>query len=102
MTANNSNQNLELIHGVGNFPIHSKKPAIAAAVKKPLKFDPADDIKKPFVNKHKSKPTKLRLMISNLLSKLRRSRRMRNSCKKEEKILLPQEGGGEEEEEGGL
>ncbi|KAG5601101.1 hypothetical protein H5410_032471 [Solanum commersonii] len=51
------------------------RPAIAATAKKPLKFYPADYIKKSFVNKHKSNPTKLILMISNLLSKLRRSRR---------------------------
>ncbi|KAG5571048.1 hypothetical protein H5410_060814 [Solanum commersonii] len=56
-------------------PFLSKNPAIAAAAKKPPKFYPADEIKNFFVNKHKSKPTKLRLMISNLLSKLRRSRK---------------------------
>ncbi|KAG5599994.1 hypothetical protein H5410_031364 [Solanum commersonii] len=72
MTTKNTNQNLELIHGVGNSLIHSKKPVIAAAAKKPPIFSPVDDIKKPFVNKYKSKLTKLRLMISNLLSKLRK------------------------------
>ena len=72
MTAKNTNQNLELIHRVGNSLIHSKKPVIAVAAKKPPIFYPADDIKKSFVNKHKSKLIKLRLMISNLLSKLRR------------------------------
>ncbi|KAG5601103.1 hypothetical protein H5410_032473 [Solanum commersonii] len=56
-------------------PFLSKNPAIAATAKKPPKFYPADDIKKSFVNKHKSNPTKFRLMISNLQSKLRRSRR---------------------------
>jgi len=64
-------------------PFLSKKPAIAAAAKKSPKFYPVDEIKKSFVNKHKSKPTKLRLMISNLLSKLRRSRR-----RKKERFLL--------------
>ncbi|KAH0644528.1 hypothetical protein KY284_032412 [Solanum tuberosum] len=75
MAAKNTNQNLELIHGVGHSSVHSKKPTITVAAKKPPKFYSADDIKKPFVNQHKSKPTKLKLMISNLLSKLRRSQR---------------------------
>ncbi|KAK4737753.1 hypothetical protein R3W88_001450 [Solanum pinnatisectum] len=47
-------------------PFLSKKPATAVAAKKPPKFYSVDDIKKHFVNKHKSKPIKLRLMISNL------------------------------------
>ncbi|KAG5622738.1 hypothetical protein H5410_007956 [Solanum commersonii] len=53
-------------------PFLSKKPVIAATAKKSPKFYPAHDIKISFVNKHKSNPTKLRLMISKLLSKLRR------------------------------
>ncbi|KAG5605172.1 hypothetical protein H5410_026664 [Solanum commersonii] len=73
MVAKNTNRNMELIYG----------PAIASAAKKPPKFYPANDIKKSFVNKHKSKSTKPRLMISNLLSKLRRSRR-----RKKERFLL--------------
>ncbi|KAG5594612.1 hypothetical protein H5410_035844 [Solanum commersonii] len=77
MTSKNNNRNLELIHGVRNSLIHSKKFVIAAAAKKPPIFYHVDDIKKPFVNKHKSKHTKLRLMISNLLSKLRRIKSMK-------------------------
>ncbi|KAH0641829.1 hypothetical protein KY290_033449 [Solanum tuberosum] len=72
MAAKNTNQNLELIHGVGHSSVHSKKPTITMEAKKPPKFYSADDIKKPFVNQHKSKPTKLKLLISNLLSKLRK------------------------------
>ncbi|KAH0699887.1 hypothetical protein KY284_014102 [Solanum tuberosum] len=83
MTAKNTNRNLELIHGVKNSLIHSKKPVIAAGAKKPPILYSVDDIKKPFVNKHKSKLTKLRLMISNLLSKLRRIK----SKKKEGEIV---------------
>uniref|UniRef100_M1BMN1 60S ribosomal protein L6 n=1 Tax=Solanum tuberosum TaxID=4113 RepID=M1BMN1_SOLTU len=83
MAAKNTNRNMELIYGVNNSPVLSKKPVIAVAAKKPPKFYPIDDIKKSFVNKHKSKPTKLRLMISNLLTKLRRSGR-----RKKEKFLL--------------
>ncbi|KAG5612069.1 hypothetical protein H5410_023350 [Solanum commersonii] len=35
MTAKNTNRNLELIHGVRNSLIHSKKPVIVAAAKTP-------------------------------------------------------------------
>ncbi|KAH0726488.1 hypothetical protein KY284_002353 [Solanum tuberosum] len=73
MVAKNTNRNMELIYGMENSPVLSKNPSIAAMAKKPPKFYPADDIKKSFVNIHKSKSTKLRLMINNLLSKLRRS-----------------------------
>ncbi|XP_019176019.1 PREDICTED: 60S ribosomal protein L6-like [Ipomoea nil] len=48
----------------GAFPRHDKKPAAAAAVEKPPKFYPADDVKKPLVNKHKPKPAKLRASIT--------------------------------------
>lgn len=44
----------------GVFPRHDKKPAEAPASVKPPKFYPADDVKKPLVNKRKAKPTKLR------------------------------------------
>ncbi|KVH88795.1 Ribosomal protein L2 domain 2 [Cynara cardunculus var. scolymus] len=46
-------------HG-GTFPHHEKKPAEAPVAVKPPKFYPADDVKKPLVNKRKAKPTKLR------------------------------------------
>lgn len=44
----------------GAFPKHEKKAADAAPAVKPPKFYPADDIKKPLVNKRKARPTKLR------------------------------------------
>lgn len=50
----------------GTFPRHEKKPAEepkSAAVEKPAKFYPADDVKKPLANKRKAKPTKLRLSL---------------------------------------
>lgn len=50
-------------HG-GKFPIHEKKPAAPPAVEKPPKFYPAEDVKKPFVNRRKPKPTKLRSSIT--------------------------------------
>nr|XP_027088202.1 60S ribosomal protein L6-3-like [Coffea arabica] len=49
----------------GTFPCHEKKleePAPAAV--KPVKFYPADDVKKPLANKRKPKPTKLRASIT--------------------------------------
>lgn len=58
---------MELICGVKNTLVLSKKPVIAAVATKFPKFYLANDMKKSFVNKHKLKPTKLRLMISNLL-----------------------------------
>ncbi|KAK6791800.1 hypothetical protein RDI58_010881 [Solanum bulbocastanum] len=76
-------EHMKLIYGVEDSPVLSKMSVIVAVAKKPSKFYPADDIKKSFVNKHKSKPIILRLMISNLLSKLRRSRR-----RKKERFLL--------------
>ncbi|GKB30949.1 60S ribosomal protein L6 [Tanacetum coccineum] len=44
----------------GAFPKHEKKVADAAPAVKPPKFYPADDVKKPLVNKRKARPTKLR------------------------------------------
>ncbi|KAM7508985.1 hypothetical protein LguiA_019438 [Lonicera macranthoides] len=48
----------------GVFPKHDKKPADAAPAEKPPKFYPADDVKKPLVNKRIPKPTKLRANIT--------------------------------------
>ncbi|XP_052181112.1 60S ribosomal protein L6-like [Diospyros lotus] len=49
----------------GAFPRHDKKPTAAPPVaEKPPKFYPADDVKKPLVNKRKPKPTKLRASIT--------------------------------------
>ncbi|GLT88276.1 hypothetical protein SLE2022_063090 [Rubroshorea leprosula] len=50
-------------HG-GVFPSHDPKPQAPAPLEKPLKFYPADDVKKPLANKHKPKPTKLRSSIT--------------------------------------
>uniref|UniRef100_A0A803R9Y3 Large ribosomal subunit protein uL6 N-terminal domain-containing protein n=1 Tax=Cannabis sativa TaxID=3483 RepID=A0A803R9Y3_CANSA len=43
----------------GVFPHHDPKVAAEAPVQKAPKFYPAEDVKKPLVNKHKPKPTKL-------------------------------------------
>nr|GMD39067.1 60S ribosomal protein L6-1-like [Ipomoea batatas] len=43
----------------GAFPRHDKGPVESPAAEKPPKFYPADDVKKPLVNKHKPKQTKL-------------------------------------------
>ncbi|KAJ9158727.1 hypothetical protein P3X46_024287 [Hevea brasiliensis] len=48
----------------GVFPKHDPKPKPAAPVEKPPKFYPADDVKKPLLNKRKPKPTKLRASIT--------------------------------------
>lgn len=48
----------------GVFPRHEKKPVVEAAPEKPPKFYPADDVKKPFPNRRKAKPTKLRSSIT--------------------------------------
>ncbi|CAN6567363.1 unnamed protein product [Malus baccata var. baccata] len=48
----------------GVFPCHDKKPAADTPAVKPPKFYPADDVKKPLVNKRKPKPTKLRASIT--------------------------------------
>ncbi|KAM5558968.1 large ribosomal subunit protein eL6z-like [Rosa sericea] len=48
----------------GVFPRHDAKPAAEAPSVKPPKFYPAEDVKKPLVNKHKPKPTKLRASIT--------------------------------------
>ncbi|XP_061372603.1 large ribosomal subunit protein eL6z-like [Gastrolobium bilobum] len=48
----------------GVFPRHDPNPKPQAPPEKPSKFYPADDVKKPLVNKHKPKPTKLRASIT--------------------------------------
>lgn len=47
----------------GVFPKHDPKPKPAAAAEKPAKFYPADDVKKPLLNKRKPKPAKLRSLL---------------------------------------
>ncbi|XP_065635440.1 large ribosomal subunit protein eL6z-like [Quercus suber] len=44
----------------GVFPRHDAQPKAPAPAAKAPKFYPADDVKKPLVNKRKPKPTKLR------------------------------------------
>lgn len=44
----------------GVFPRHDSKPSPPKPQEKPPKFYPADDIKKPILNRRKHKPTKLR------------------------------------------
>ena len=44
----------------GVFPRHDPKSKAPAAAEKAPKFYPADDVKKPLLNKRKPKPTKLR------------------------------------------
>ncbi|XP_050209973.1 60S ribosomal protein L6 [Mercurialis annua] len=48
----------------GVFPKHDPKPKPAGPAEKPPKFYPADDVKKPLINKRKPKPTKLRASIT--------------------------------------
>ncbi|KAH7838688.1 hypothetical protein Vadar_029944 [Vaccinium darrowii] len=48
----------------GVFPRHDKKPAELPPAAKAPKFYPADDVKKPLVNKRKHKPTKLKAGIT--------------------------------------
>ncbi|KAM1064544.1 hypothetical protein ACFX2A_029177 [Malus domestica] len=48
----------------GVFPRHNKKADADAPAVKPPKFYPADDVRKPLVNKRKAKPTKLRASIT--------------------------------------
>ncbi|OMO55212.1 Ribosomal protein L6E [Corchorus olitorius] len=48
----------------GVLPRHDPKPKAAAPAEKPPKFYPADDVKKPLLNKRKPKPTKLRASIT--------------------------------------
>ena len=44
----------------GVFPRHDPKPAAETLTQKPPKFYPAEELKKPLINKRKPKPTKLR------------------------------------------
>ncbi|TYI43346.1 hypothetical protein ES332_A01G162600v1 [Gossypium tomentosum] len=48
----------------GFFPRHDPKPKVPASAEKPPKFYPAEDVKKPLLNKRKPKPTKLRASIT--------------------------------------
>ncbi|KAK9684026.1 hypothetical protein RND81_10G181500 [Saponaria officinalis] len=48
----------------GVFPTHAPKTASPSPVEKSPKFYPADDVKKPLVNKHRPKPTKLRASVT--------------------------------------
>ncbi|XP_055801581.1 60S ribosomal protein L6-like [Solanum dulcamara] len=48
----------------GKFPQHQKKTISIPQTEKLPKFYPADDVKKPLVNKHKPKPTKLRASLT--------------------------------------
>ncbi|OVA06372.1 60S ribosomal protein L6E [Macleaya cordata] len=48
----------------GVFPRHEAKPEDPKPAEKAPKFYPADDVKKPLVNKRKHKPTKLRASIT--------------------------------------
>ncbi|MBA0697832.1 hypothetical protein Goari_021356 [Gossypium aridum] len=50
-------------HG-GVFPRHDPKPKATVAPEKAPKFYPAEDVKKPLLNKRKPKPTKLRASIT--------------------------------------
>uniref|UniRef100_A0A0A0LD36 Uncharacterized protein n=1 Tax=Cucumis sativus TaxID=3659 RepID=A0A0A0LD36_CUCSA len=47
----------------GVFPRHDAMPKVDALTEKPLKFYHADDVKKPLVDKRKSKPTTLIFLI---------------------------------------
>lgn len=48
----------------GKFPHHDPKPSDAKTSEKASKFYPADDVKKPLINKRKPKPAKLRASIT--------------------------------------
>ncbi|RXH87577.1 hypothetical protein DVH24_034477 [Malus domestica] len=48
----------------GVFQSPDSKPVVETASEKAPKFYPGDDIKKPLVNNHKPKPTKLRMSIT--------------------------------------
>jgi large subunit ribosomal protein L6e len=48
----------------GVFPRHDAQPKAPSPAEKPAKFYPAEDVKKPLVNKRKHKPTKLRASIT--------------------------------------
>ena len=47
----------------GVFPRHDPKSKVPAAAEKAPKFYPADDVKKPLLNKRKPKATKLRFFF---------------------------------------
>nr|POE90979.1 60s ribosomal protein l6-1 [Quercus suber] len=49
----------------GVFPRHDAQPKAPAPAAKAPKFYPADDVKKPLINKRKPKPTKLSDNITN-------------------------------------
>ena len=51
----------------GVLPRHGPKPKPETPAEKPPKFYPADDVKKPLVNKHKPKPAKLRFIFTSFL-----------------------------------
>ncbi|KAL9659386.1 hypothetical protein QQ045_024192 [Rhodiola kirilowii] len=48
----------------GVFPRHDPKPKAPEEATKAVKYYPAEDVKKPLVNKRKAKPTKLRASIT--------------------------------------
>uniref|UniRef100_A0A7N0V367 60S ribosomal protein L6 n=1 Tax=Kalanchoe fedtschenkoi TaxID=63787 RepID=A0A7N0V367_KALFE len=48
----------------GVFPRHDPKPKAPESAEKSAKYYPAEDVKKPLVNKRKPKPTKLRASIT--------------------------------------
>ncbi|KAH9607122.1 hypothetical protein KSS87_005050 [Heliosperma pusillum] len=48
----------------GVFPTHAPKPLVSDTLIKPPKFYPADDVKKPLINKRNHKPTKLRASVT--------------------------------------
>ncbi|MFS7983931.1 putative 60S ribosomal protein L6E [Helianthus anomalus] len=71
------------------FPKHEKKAAAAAPAEKPPKFYPADDVKKPLVNKRKARPTKLRCVVRMVLA---HSYQVNNALLiYQEKNVLPQD-----------
>ncbi|MBA0842363.1 hypothetical protein Goarm_002192, partial [Gossypium armourianum] len=53
-------------HG-GVFPRHDPKPKAPVDPEKAPKFYPAEDVKKPLLNKRKPKPTKLRFFSEMII-----------------------------------